>query len=1633
MGHYRSPVDAKPVVIVASLQSGLPDAQRREFELELRGCFQGLKWLIKEFRLHVGYETPDEEAGIRFWIDRYERQKDPRTPVQDMGEQGFPTADEPAMPATQEEVMQARRWPRKHVEWGVGRLFELRRLLCPQSPILVPLHQLKHYEMPRSCSAKQRGASLHQFRHAAHPQKLVVSGDRAAKRAASRAATLAEARSALRSRQAQAAANQAQPLPKEPQDRLFPASAVASHQLSDDQFASRVIDLAIEFDGDPQRASRDGPQLLANGVTPGALTPRERKWHEGRSRLEDLFLVQFWLRLGDQASLGLMMPLARAEKVLSERERGSSFADAVLSIFSNRFKYECLDAALLYRFWLSMPKAVRSCHHVRGLPERQAFELLREGVRLRLELVRTAKAQGTAVPPLSTAAAQLAAARDKAAAASKPWRPSGEAVDQKAALDVAQLQLARQAVMPFGTPPRRGLEELARPKMQGGALHYLKVLKRQFPTDPVLRRMIRQCLDCSRSWWESSGPADFETYQFFMQEGDVENKIEGKPSANSVKGELLKQGGEKSLQIWMETDTERARQTLEALTSAKETTRHINRKIQQAARSFIKKGARLGPFGAYFAAMRHRKEPCKELRGLALADDLFAELCRQLGTWEVIARFGADYLPTHKGAMPGGFLMPGFPAVAGRGGPTVDCSTRRAVCKAKSEDYGCSAEKAVDGEADTGWRPAAGELGGAALTIDLGRLQSCVGIVLNWVLPRRKEVVYTSHLQLAADIALQGGLGNRIVVARVSAAGAAAAAGVTAGDVLQLGVGGDGDKFFVQLPPAEALLRLQVDPVFRSQPVKLVFEGVEKKANKVPVPVKVLVAKCDKEPLFPDYDTVKEMEVKAGPGEASEVAVVFVGRWVQLQFEKAWPKTKDGQIFKLSVSVQKVWRLAPAAFRQRLVDALRHHANKQEASSGSAAAGINAIFRGRIWAPSTAKKTTHNRKIMQMIDARRVKSHDFENVDEELFENIQEYTLRRQQIPGRPKDKEFNIEQVKESKIWRPKIYAMEDDIRECTFHPRAAGNVPLHIRKARHKVGETFSRQDEPTSIADHVKDLGENFTSQKYQNYHIVRRRQSLTRAKRSFAQGHIIGALQKLQTEFGVNQIMKRFRCFHKGCGRLLTETAEMCACSGFYCANHVDTKVHNCKEQKLILLKEADAQRKRDQAMKANGETPQPEEKFDDKVELGLLLEVLHLAEAIFRQKKEKMKQKRAIERIEQSVAQFGTVGIAERPFKEKMCSTVLENRRSWPQLGGANVPLFSPPGPPEDASCGCADAHHVSELRFAAGESATRATDWLQQGLVAHGHAQDVVTGSLAYKKLPPKPPGPIRRRRSASLGQRKLRRSRSAQHHPLVDARLEEGMHELRHAAELLREAKAQFREGSAEAALRTSTEVKSLARRHTRDAALAASIVRGDETVLKELPPEAAASQVPDLRSQIRALAGIDGGAAAAVSARPLSSSPRPSPPRSPRRDFGGRMSDGERQQLLHRGVSNVSEARDVLEQCRELEAEVKFSEALRKSEEADMLESLSLMTPLQSALSLPVGSRSAVEELGGSASALGGGAASPVPRALGRKEMCADFLDSGSCIRGNACPYAHRPGELSSRSEVSLHSLARSARAFP
>lgn len=1529
-------VPAASSAATVSLQSGLPEEHRRVFESELDGWFDALKWLVKEFRLRVGYETPDEEAGIQFWIDRYERQRGPILPgPSDPKDQNWDTADEPAMPGTADEAAQARRWVRAHVSRRMAQFFELKRRLCPHAPVLVPLQQLEHYDKPRYSSVAKQHAALHQFREPTQQRAVVQPPE--ARQQERRASTPGKAR-----------ASPGKVMSRETANRLFPMSIPGAASLTDAQFASRVVDLAIEFDGDAERAVKEGVHLITRGAVPansetsrnagfGAVT---RHWIEGRHQLQELNLLMFWARLNDKASLGLIMAAARATQILEERVSGHGFGAGVMSVFKTRFNYECLDAGVLYRFWLSMPKAVRSAHHIRGYPDHEAFQALNEEVQLRAEIKRAEEA----IKPA-------------------PGAP-----------DAATLA-ARAAVLPYGEPSATGLEVLAQPKARRGALPHLQMLARQFPQDPVLRRMLRQCLD-GRLPWRGLASMDYEVYDLF-HETNMRNRycMERKGSQEEAK--------KSPLATWLVADADRARKTLESMKEAHGITKKIDAFLMQAATRYLARGAsRVCELGPYFASTKHHP---RDLRGVMLIEDLFVQTCRDVGdVWEVLARFGAHYLPIQRGVAPGSLRAPGFPAVPGRGGPTTDCATCRARADASSCAPGCSADFAVDGLAATGWMPepfVEAQVGKAWWDADLGKLHSCVGVTLQWSLPRRKTAIYVDKSSLAEDLRLEGGRGEPIKVTYVHPGGASAAAGVTKGDLLKIGVGGDSDRLFLTMPPGEALAQLQF-------PARLVFEGADagddvKKFLSVQLnaqkdtQVKISASKTDEPPTADDYEEAcSGFSLRAAPGKSVDIPALFVGRWVRLDFPGAWPHTADGQAFLLSVRVIKVWRLAPPTFRQRFLDALRRRLQPgRPLAKPSGGGGGEAVKAKKLRGPflpfwaSAKTPRTFNRKIQEDIERGKRRLHDYEDIEEELFrkdEDDEDGHTILEKLPT-----EFHMLRSGEYAKWKQHIYAREDDARECTFHPKSSVNVPRHVMEERSKIirGDTGER-----SVERFAKDLGVDFKSAAHNNYVIVNRRMTLSRARRDYANGFFMTAWKKLEAEFGVQQILDRFTCYKPGCGAPLDFSIGVCRCTGYYCHRHTDPDTHACKEMKAKLVEKARAFKEKS---KESGGLP--EEQFE-KWQFGLIQEVYQLAAAIRDARKARRRQRRSLEQLGQSLKQYGAVRLLERPFRTEMCQRVLANRRSWSADGGANVPFMGPTQQPLlHSECGCHMAHKPSELRFPRGESISRREAWIDEAISRSKHIEDTLPGSEAERsKVKSGPDKDAKKPRSNSAAS--SRRARSVRRVDALRRSLDERARDANQAQGLVHKARAKLHDGNRSEARQLTNEARKLAGKHV-----------GKDLDGISQPAAKAAPASPnrqDLRAQIRALAGGD-----------AISTSLPTPLR--------RMRDCERDEL-QRGEATVQrEVYDVLGSCRELDSELRRRQQAQERDDQLLLRAAEVQ--LQTTLPNVAGTASP---------------SSPV-RSGERPQMCITFLEAGTCARGDTCPYAHHPAELSGRSHQSLEGL--------
>lgn len=1478
----------------------------QQFQLELGPWFPALKWLIKEFRLHIGYETPDEEAGVRFWLEQIaKRRKSRDLSVTDPDSWLWPTADEPVMKATKSEVQQARSWRLQDLERSITHFFDLRRRLCPKTPILVPLNELRLHSVQTQFSSTPEQIRLHL------KEAKKASPTRSPK-------SVRGSRSRVR----------AKALSREVRERLYPrSSSMRKHTLlPDDMFVSRLIDIAILCDGDPQRASID---LLGRSDSFS-----QSRWCEGLRPLEELKLVDFWQQLKDKESLGLGSPPGRVFNAIQERLSGRSLAERVSDAFMKKFGYETLDIKVLFNFWLTMPLAVRSTCHVRGHPDRQVLESLEEFLRQRKE--------GKQKAPEMKSSRPRSARKD-------PWRPAGESFE------------ATDTLPPPPTTPRghrKDLEQLSKPKGSREALDFLRALAKRFSKDLVLRRMLKQCMAGKTS--ERKGySADAGDYDLLLETQVLKQAC---PDKTPRAAEGLTEGrlklrdppgqNEGSFKLWLNADSERAGRFVNLLQTAGQVSKQMEKLMWRRARECYKRGARLCSTGPIIPA-RSRKE--HDIPAFYLVEDTFAQICRKFGAHEAYVRFGPSYLSSTSHANTDvAFLMDKSFHAMELGGAIIDCPTQHAQCKASSNEQ--DAFKAL--EVQNGWHPKITleefHDGGSWWEIDFGRLHSCGGVRLQWILPQLKEVKYETRFVLRSDLRLEGGLGFPIKVADVAHGGPAFMAGVQPGDVLQLDAGGDGDIKFLEQPPMAALALLQEEAV--QQPLRFFFKAqqVEPITGPQKQKLKVGVMACK---AGEKLEQVQEQEITVSD-KPCVVPAFFVARQVRLYFDKgtAWPQM-GGKALSLSVGVLKVWRLAPPLFRQRFLEIFRKLERK-----GKQAGQLPPV--PRFW--STAVHGQSFNMVINMDLVRRLrKSHD--------FKGDEQGALLKMAVKDK---KEFHVLHTDETIALRHRIFAKDEDVRECTFHPQTAANVPRHVLAERDRISDRMD-PERITSIDDFVKEIGENYEGPKYARYRHVRRHHMLSQAKAQYVKGALNDALTKLKSSFGVQQILDRFRCHHKGCGQKLDtdQKIQKCdRCSGFYCSKHKGKAVHNCEVMKEIIKSKA----KKEQEEVGEGDKSRPpEENFDNKVEFGLLLEARDLAENIISALSKKEKEKHDLEHLGQSLASFGAVRILERPFRKQMCQSALERRRSSSEVGKAKTrtPRL---GVRSDVKCHCPKAHSPSELRFPAAESVSRRVAWVKEAINEAAKKSDVRPNSAAErskrrkeeeerKKAPPPPPVPeqggIPRRRSKPRVAVKL------------EKRLKEKEADLQHAFGLCCEARVKLEESLVADADALIVQAKHLAEESLKEAIAAA-------------PKQ-----------------GEDGESKAA-------------------------FRDCEKQELRQMRVSLQQEAQETVELCTMLEEEVQM---LRKQWVSPPAPPSALTrlpsppprpppwSPPQSPAPPGSVSRPCVGKALEDDAALMrlllnacGGPPTPITGDPRKREMCLEFLEAGVCSQEPNCPFAHNPDEL-------------------
>jgi hypothetical protein len=705
---------------------------------------------------------------------------------------------------------------------------------------------------------------------------------------------------------------------------------------------------------------------------------------------------------------------------------------------------------------------------------------------------------------------------------------------------------------------------------------------------------------------------------------------------------------------------------------------------------------------------------------------------------------------------------------------------------------------------------------------------------------------------------------------------------------------------------------------------------------------------------------------------------------------------------------------------------------------------------------------------------------------------------------------EFHTSQSKDIRSWKSRIYASEDDMRECTFHPRTARNVPLHVHEARDQInayGFIYGNEKEKRGIhtyiekispkTNHYFDTLPSLSGKK--NYSFIKRKMTLAIARRYYLEGHFLKAMRTLESGtieagqqphhtkvmdgFAVQQIADYYRCFHKGCGKLLDlnmddkKHVKCIRCKGTYCPAHADPEVHNCAVMKEIVdkqetlkkvmsmkagsigaldskmsaittaieearkagvatkflnytawfLQQVEEAKKQEEEKQARGLGGMPgqqesdlgpkflinnEEKFNDKAERALLNEVLKLAEQIRAARKAKARQHFSLEKLGQSLKQCGAVRLLERPYRNKMCSKALASRHSWSSEGGSKVPVFGSRPTSPAWSCGCSLAHSPAELRFPAGESVRRCSQWMEQALATNESRADCLPGSKAewVKLRTPKDKDkdssssvPPRSRRSTS---RTRRANSEPRHVEQIRQSLDEQAQHASQAQGLVARAKVHLKGGQLGEARRCVGEARALATNTQAVADAEAHLTRGGQF---EGGP-VSSPQLHDLRSQIRALACEDPlGTEVAAGTTAAVGSFRASPMRSRASSPGpmrSRASSREAEDVHQYQVAARREVYGVLEDCATVEAELEFRHKMQQRDDEAILR----LAEVQSQATLAPSGANMV---------------APQCRAGERPQMCMKFLDTGTCDLGAGCPYAHHPAELSGHSHRSFEGL--------
>ncbi|CEM27045.1 unnamed protein product [Vitrella brassicaformis CCMP3155] len=373
--------------------------------------------------------------------------------------------------------------------------------------------------------------------------------------------------------------------------------------ISPTDFIGRIVELFWLCRGDPGFTTTPDLALLTQSVMDPCIRPPplppfpEGFGGKGRGGLElsvDV-LVGFWERSSGRVKEKLQLTAApkKVEDILKQWKKGEYFGSTVCHYFQERMGYSCRDPQLLAQFAGAIPPPLKIKFAVNGYTHKQLVSLCLGWCEAQERLNEQQK---------DMKQYEVAKAR------------------------TAEERLALQ-VLPK-VPPKPTLDELAKPHIRPRPEYYLRRLASQCPFDAVVQKMIHTDLTLARPPFRGIEPRDYDCHNLFEEERRRDRMTRGKRTKDPMPADERSQ----LIERWKQKDRARTHRTFEAYEEAVKARRALDRTILRYVQRYD------------MATKASIMEPDKKRTAPRVyLDQCFADLCEKHDAKIVYARFYPDF------------------------------------------------------------------------------------------------------------------------------------------------------------------------------------------------------------------------------------------------------------------------------------------------------------------------------------------------------------------------------------------------------------------------------------------------------------------------------------------------------------------------------------------------------------------------------------------------------------------------------------------------------------------------------------------------------------------------------------------------------------------------------------------------------------------------------------------------------------------------------------------------------------------------------------------------------------------------------------------------------------------------------